>query len=299
MNRASARSISSLVTMATAPGRRSACLVTNCCNNSAIWYQPVVSNERKQAIAVASSHVNPFRRAGIFSQQRSARRDKKTIVAGAGDHACATTCPRPGGVQEVRNDNINPGLSQMIDPGGDQRRRVRHAPETVRQRADLQVAEIMIVLHLLTRHDYPPDILSRPLSAHPESGVAGISRRINDVQSRGVRSYRRRVFRKRVCEDAVRPVVKRAHFPALAGREEGDQTSTQRKQTAQPCPGAGKRAQERRVAQLRSLLKIPQAEQRLAHSDRIEKERRQAPSPSKLNQKTKRFYFRGSDSYSH
>src|SRR5262245_24736526 len=65
------------------------------------WYQPVVSNEREQAIAVASSHMNPFRRAGIFHQQRSARRDKKIIVAGAGGHARATACPRPGGVQEV------------------------------------------------------------------------------------------------------------------------------------------------------------------------------------------------------
>src|SRR5215831_130651 len=258
-----------------------------------------ISNESDHTVAVASGHVNLLRRTGILAEQRSARRDKKTIVAGAGDHACATTCPRPGGVQEVRNDNINPGLSQMIDPGGDQRRRVRHAPETVRQRADLQVAEIMIVLHLLTRHEYPPDILFSALSAYPESGVAGISGRINDVQSRGVRSYRRRVFRKRVCEDAVRPVVKRALFPALAGREEGDQSTTQRKQTAQSRPGAGKRDQERRVAQLRSLLKIPQAEQRLAHPDRTEKERRQAPSPSKLNQKTKRFYFRGSYSYSH
>src|SRR5262249_40883858 len=235
--------------MATAPGRRSACLVTNCCNNSAIlrllcrqgenhvgarqlflvgrdvqdtrsiadsnitrqllryslvasdqvwairlvvleWYQPVVSNEREQAIAVASGHVNPFRRAGIFSQQRSARRDKKVIVAGACDHARATTCPRPGGVQEVRDDNINPGLGQMTDSGSDQRRRVRNAPEAVRQRADLQVAEITIVLHLLTRHDYPSDVLFRALSTHPESSVAGISRRINDVQSRGVRPYR-------------------------------------------------------------------------------------------------------------
>src|SRR5215510_15010896 len=187
----------------------------------------------------------------------------------------------------------------MMDSGGDQRGRVRNAPEAVRQRADLQVAEITIVLHLLTRHDYPSDVLVRALSTHPESSVARISRRINNVQSRGVRPYRRRIFRKRVCEDAVRPVVKRALFPALAGREEGDQTTTQRKQTAQPRRGAGIRAQERRVAQLRSLLKIPQAEQRLAHPDRIEKERRQAPSPSKLNQKTKRFYFRGSDSYPH
>ena len=61
--------------------------------------------------------------------------------------------------------------------------------------------------------------------------------------------------------------------------------TAQRKQAAQSRPGAGKRAQERRVAQLRTLLEIPQAEQRLTHPDRIEKERRQAPSPSKLNQK--------------
>src|SRR5262245_66236057 len=76
----------------------------------------------------------------------------------------------------------------MIDPGGDQRRRVRNAPETVRQRDDLQVAEIRIVLHPITRHDYPSNILIRALSTHPESSVAGIVRRINDVQSRGVRS---------------------------------------------------------------------------------------------------------------
>src|SRR5215510_2487761 len=182
---------------------------------------PLVSNERVQAIAVASGHVNLFRRAGIFSQQRSARRDKKIIVAGACGHARATACPRPVGVQEVRDDNINPGLSQMMDSGGDQRRRVRNAPEAVRQRADLQVAEITIVFHLLTRHDYPSDVLFRALSTHPESSVAGISRRINDVQSRGVRPYRRRVFRKRVCEDAVSPVVESDLFRALAGREEG------------------------------------------------------------------------------
>src|SRR6266542_801166 len=75
--------------------------------------------------------------------------------------------------------------------------------------------------------------------------------------------------------------------------------TAQRKQAAQSGAGAGKRAQERRVAQLWAPLKIPQAEQRLSHSDRIEKERRQAPSPSELNKKTKRFYFRGSDSHCH
>src|SRR5262245_18366100 len=93
--------------------------------------QPLVSNEREQAIAVASSYVNLFRRAGISSQQRSARRDKKLIVAGACRHARATACPRPVGVQEVRDDNINPGFSQMMDSGGDQRRRVRNAPDAV------------------------------------------------------------------------------------------------------------------------------------------------------------------------
>src|SRR5262249_39053005 len=97
----------------------------------------------------------------------------------------------------------------------------RRAPETVRQRADLQIAEIRIVLHPLTRHDYPSDILFRALSTHPESSVAGIVRGINDVQSSGVRSYRRRVFRYRVCEDTVRPVAKSAFFRALAGRERG------------------------------------------------------------------------------
>src|SRR5262245_55037998 len=127
--------------------------------------------------------MNPFRRTGIFAQQRSARRDKKIIVAGACGHARATACPRPGDVQEVRDDNINPGLSQMMDSGGDQRRRVRNAPEAVRQSADLQVAEITIVLHLLTGHDYPSDVLILALSTHPESSVAGLSRRINDIQS--------------------------------------------------------------------------------------------------------------------
>src|SRR5262245_39392801 len=109
----------------------------------------------------------------------------------------------------------------MMDSSGDQRRRVRNAPETVRQRADLQVAEIRIVLHLLTHHDYPSDILFRPLSTHPEPSVAGVVRGINNVQSGRVRSYRHRVFRKRVCEDAVSPVVESALFRALAGREEG------------------------------------------------------------------------------
>src|SRR5262249_23498004 len=129
------------------------------------------------------------------------------------------TCLSPGEVQEVSDNNVGPGLSQVIDSGGDQRRRVSRAPETVRQRADLQVAEIRIVLHLLTRHDYPSDILFRALSTHPESSVAGIVRGINNVQSSRVRSYCRRVFRKRVCEDMVRPVVKNAFFRALAGRE--------------------------------------------------------------------------------
>src|SRR5215831_501600 len=171
-----------------------------------------ISNESDHTVAVASGHMNLLRQTGILAEQRSARRDKKVIVAGAGDHARATTCPRPGGVQEVRDDNVGPGLSQIIDPGGDQRRSVSRAPETVRQRADLQVAEIRIVLHLLNRHDYPSDILFQALSTRPESSVAGIVGGINDVQSSGVRSYRHRVFRKRVCEDTVRPVVKSALY---------------------------------------------------------------------------------------
>src|SRR5215472_3772302 len=141
-----------------------------------------ISNESDHTAAVASGHVNLLRRTGILAEQRSARRDKKVIVAGAGDHACATTCPRPGGVQEVRDNNIDSGLGKIIDPGGDQRRRVSRAPETVRQRADLQVAEMMIFLHLLNRHYYPSDILFRALSTHPEPCVAGIVRRVNDVQ---------------------------------------------------------------------------------------------------------------------
>ena len=54
-------------------------------------------------------------------------------------------------------------------------------------------------------------------------------------------SHRRRVFRKRVFEDTVRPVVKNALFRDLTCREEGGQTTAQRKQAAQSRP-AGKRA---------------------------------------------------------
>jgi hypothetical protein len=46
-----------------------------------------ISNESDHTVAVASGHVNLFWRTVISAEQRSARRDKKIIVAGAGDHA--------------------------------------------------------------------------------------------------------------------------------------------------------------------------------------------------------------------
>src|SRR4030095_4383731 len=115
-------------------------------------------------------------------------------------------------------------------------------PEAVRQRADLQVAEITIVLHLLTGHDYPPDILSRTLSAHPESSEGRVVGGINGIESRGVGSYRHRILRKRVRKDTIRPVVKLSLFRNLTGRNGGGQTTAQREQTATPRPGAGRSA---------------------------------------------------------
>src|SRR5215475_13489050 len=101
----------------------------------------------------------------------------------------------------------------MIDAGGDQRRRVRSAPETVHQCSDPQVAEVTIVLHLLTGHEYPSSILAgiliRALSAHPESCEVGIIRRVKDIQSRSVRSRRHTIVRKAILKDPVPPIVKR------------------------------------------------------------------------------------------
>src|SRR5262245_7369739 len=101
----------------------------------------------------------------------------------------------------------------MIDSGGDQRRRVSRAPEAVHQCADLQVAEMTIVLHLLTRHEYPSNILAgilagatfRALSTHPEPSEVGFVRRMQDVQSRGVRPHSYAIVRKAIIEDPVRP----------------------------------------------------------------------------------------------
>src|SRR5262245_50292927 len=117
----------------------------------------------------------------------------------------------------------------MIDSGRDQRRRVSRAPEAVHQCADLQVAEMTIALHLLTRHDYPSSILAsilarilarmlarilaralagatfRALSANPEPSETGFVRRMQDVQSRGVRPHSYAVVRKAILEDPVCP----------------------------------------------------------------------------------------------
>src|SRR5262245_25977153 len=148
------------------------------------------SNKTPHAVAVASSHVDFARRASIFEERRSARGNEMVIAVRAGEHARAATGFYPCLVRKVRHDDIGSGLGQMIDSGGDQRRRVRNAPEAVHQRADLQVTEITIVLHLLTRHEHPSSILAdiladilagamvRALSTHPEPSEAGFVGRI-------------------------------------------------------------------------------------------------------------------------
>src|SRR5215813_6038339 len=135
---------------------------------------PYISNKTPHGVAVASSHVNFARRASIIEERRSAGGNEMVIAVRAGEHARATAGFYPCLVRKVRHDDIGSGLGQMIDSGGDQRRRVRNSPEAVHQCADLQVAEIMIVLHLLTRHDYPSGVLFRALSTNPEPSEAGV-----------------------------------------------------------------------------------------------------------------------------
>src|SRR6266508_5508381 len=186
-----------------------------------------ISNKTPHAVAVASSHVNFVRRASIFEERRSARGNEMVIAVRAGEHARATAGFYPCLVRKVRHDDIGSGLGQIIDSGGDQRRRVSRAPEAVHQCAHLQIAEVMIVLHPLTRHEYPSGILAgilacilagilagilacamfRALSTNPEPSEAGFVGRMQDVQSRGVRPHRYAIVRKAILEDPVRPVV--------------------------------------------------------------------------------------------
>src|SRR6266511_2446407 len=170
-----------------------------------------ISNKTPHAVAVASSHVNFVRRASIFEERRSARGNEMVIAVRAGEHARATAGFYPCLVRKVRHDDIGSGLGQIIDSGGDQRLRVRRAPEAVHQCAHLQIAEVMIVLHPLTRHEYPSGILAcamfRALSTNPEPSEAGFVGRMQDVQSRGVRPHRYAIVRKAILEDPVRPVV--------------------------------------------------------------------------------------------
>src|SRR5262245_17671656 len=119
-----------------------------------------ISNKTSHTVAVASSHMNYVRRAGIFEERRSARGNEMVIIVRAGDHSRSIASFYPSRMRKIRNDDIYPGLGKMINPGGDQRRRVRRAPEAVHQCADLQVAEMTISLHLLTRHEYPPGIMA-------------------------------------------------------------------------------------------------------------------------------------------
>src|SRR5262249_43102916 len=168
-----------------------------------------ISNKTSHTVAVASSHMNVARRAGIFEKRRSARGNEMVKIVRAGHHSrsIASFCPRS--VRKIRNDDIYTGLGKMINPGGDQRRRVRRAPEAVHQCADFQVAEMTIVLHLLTRHEYPSGVLAgvtfRALSTNPEPSEAGYVGRIHDVQSRGVRPHRYSVVQEVIIEDPVRP----------------------------------------------------------------------------------------------
>src|SRR5262249_25269893 len=176
---------------------------------------PYISNKTPHGVAVASSHVNFARRASIFEERRSATGNEMVIAVRAGEHARATAGFYPCLVRKVRHDDLGSGLGQMIDSGGDQRRRVSRAPEAVHQCAHLQVAEMMIVFHLLIRHEYPPCILAgipalatfRALSTNPEPSEAGDVRRVQDVQSRGVGPHRYAIVRKAILEDPVRPVV--------------------------------------------------------------------------------------------
>src|SRR5215510_1451735 len=130
------------------------------------------------------------------------------ITVRAGKHARATARSYPRRMRKVRHDDIGSGLSKVIDPSGDQRWRVSRSPKTINQCANLQVPEIRIILHLLTRYDNPPDILFGALSAYPESRETGIVRGINDIQSRSVRPYCYPIVWKAIREDPVRPVVK-------------------------------------------------------------------------------------------
>src|SRR5215475_3078102 len=120
--------------------------------------RPYISNKTPHAVAVATSHVNIARRASIFEEWRSAGGNEMVIAVRAGEHARATAGFYPCLVRKVRHDDIGSGLGQMIDSGGDQRRRVRRAPEAIHQCAHFQIAEVMIVLHPLNRHEYPSNI---------------------------------------------------------------------------------------------------------------------------------------------
>src|SRR5499426_1838769 len=212
--------------------------------------RPYISNKTPHAIAVASSHVNFARRASIFEERRSARGNEMVIAVRAGEHARATAGFYPCLVRKVRHDDIGSGLGQMMDSGGDQSRRVRRAPEAVHQCAHLQIAEVMIVFHLLTRHEYPPDILAdiladiltdiltgatfRALSPNPEPSEAGFVGRMQNVQSRCVRPHRYAIVRKAILEDPVRPGAESLLHRALISGEDGVDPPAQREQPAQP-----------------------------------------------------------------
>src|SRR5262249_16476042 len=118
---------------------------------------------------------------GFFKRRSPFRRDKKLKIARTTEHTRAPARFYPGCVRKISHNDIYPDTRQVIEAGGDQRRQIFRAPETINQSADLQIPEVMIDTHPFARHYYPPRVTLRALSNYPESNVAMIVRGIDDI----------------------------------------------------------------------------------------------------------------------